>query len=39
MKYNQQIISLEVDTNSDTLDTTWKIMRAYNERFGKVNDR
>lgn len=32
------LISLEVDANSDTFDTTQKIMRAYNERFGKVND-
>lgn len=32
------LISLEVDANSDTFDVTQKIMRAYNERFGKVND-
>lgn len=32
------LISLEVDANSDTFDTTCEIRRAYNERFGKVND-
>lgn len=32
------LIELEVDANSNTLDTTWKIMRAYRERFGKIND-
>lgn len=32
------LISLEVDANSDTFDTTQKIMKAYNERVGKVND-
>lgn len=32
------LISLEVDANSDTFDTTWKVMNAYNKRFGEVND-
>lgn len=32
------LIDLEIDANSSTFDTTWKVMRAYNERFGKVND-
>lgn len=32
------LIGLEIDVNSSTYDTTRKVMRAYNERFGKVND-
>ena len=32
------LIDLEIDTNSSTADTTWKVMRAYNERFGEIND-
>lgn len=32
------LIDLEIDTNSSTYDTTWRVMRAYNKRFGDVND-
>lgn len=32
------LIDLEIDRNSSTYNTTWKVMRAYNERFGEVND-
>ena len=32
------LIDLEIDVNSSTADTTWKVMRAYNKRFGEVND-
>ena len=33
------LIVLEVDRNSSTADTTWRVMKAYNERFGVVNGR
>ena len=32
------LINLEIDRNSRTYDTTWRVMKAYNERFGDVND-
>ena len=32
------LIDLEIDVNSSTYETTWKVMKAYSERFGKVND-
>lgn len=32
------LIDLEIDPNSSTYNTTWKVMRAYNKRFGDVND-
>ena len=32
------LIDLEIDVNSSTYDTTWKVMRVYNKRFGDVND-
>lgn len=30
------LIDLAVDRISSTADTTWKVMKAYNERFGEV---
>lgn len=33
------LIELEIDVNSSTSETTWKVMKAYNERFGDVNGR
>ena len=27
-----------VESNSSTASTTWRVMKAYNERFGEVND-
>lgn len=32
------LIDLEIDPNSSTYNTTWEVMRAYNKRFGDVND-
>lgn len=32
------LIDLEIDVNSSTYSTTWKVMKAYNERFGEIND-
>jgi len=32
------LIDLEIDINSSTANTTWMVMRAYNKRFGDVND-
>lgn len=32
------LIDLEIDRNSSTANTTWRVMKAYNERFGEVND-
>lgn len=32
------LIGLEIDANSTSSDTTWKVMNAYNKRFGEVND-
>ena len=32
------LINLEIDANSSVADTTWKVMNAYDERFGKFND-
>lgn len=32
------LIDLEIDVNSSTADTTWKVMRAYKKRFGDIND-
>lgn len=30
------LIDLDVDRNSSTADTTWRVMKAYKERFGDV---
>ena len=32
------LIDLEIDVNSRSSETTWKIMKAYKERFGEVDD-
>ena len=32
------LIDLEIDVNSSTANITWMVMKAYNERFGEVND-
>ena len=32
------LIDLEISPNSTTYDTTWEVMKAYNKRFGDVND-
>lgn len=32
------LISLEIDINSTSSDITWKVMNAYNKRFGDTND-
>lgn len=32
------LIDLEIDANSNTAGIIWKVMRAYRERFGKIND-
>lgn len=32
------LIDLETDRNSSTYGTTWKVMKAYNGRFGEIND-
>lgn len=32
------LIDLEINHNSSTYGTTWKVMEAYNERFGEIND-
>ena len=31
------LIDLEIDVNSSTANTTWRVMKAYNERFGEVS--